>query len=164
MGSIVREHQEFCHLTSWYRHAHEGDAGELGYLFFGLVGETGETADAFKKVIRETGFHSQNPDAHHFLNFLMESGKLENFYLEMGDVFWYFTRIIDVLGISLEDLLMMNAIKLYHRCITNNKIDPTVIPEPFKGESPVNAIAAAYVERTRHAIDAYMEQEYGSQA
>ena len=64
----------------------------------GLAGETGEVVDTIKKFL----FH------HHDLD-------RAALYKELGDVLWYLTLLCNTLGISLAEIMDMNAEKLRKR-------------------------------------------------
>ena len=145
MSYVTDVHQGFCAETSWYKHAHESSAREMAYLIYGLVGETGETADAFKKIIRETGF----TDDEAYSQLIFQPDVLENMLLELGDIFWYFTRILHVLGVDLDDLLIMNTWKLHTRCLIRNKIPPNT-PNPFEMESGQHPVIQSFIQKMRH--------------
>jgi len=73
---------------------------ELGIAVaqLGMAGETGEVTEIIKKYIRGDGF----PD----LNALKK---------ELGDVIFYWTKIANYFGISLEDIILTNMEKLSSR-------------------------------------------------
>jgi len=83
-----------------------GDRSIGSQAFFskllGLVGETGEIADKFKKIYRDN-------------NGAMSDDQLENMKKELGDVLWYVATIADYLGLSLEEVAQLNADKLQSR-------------------------------------------------
>ena len=68
----------------------------------GLVGETGEIAEKFKKIYRD-----KNGE-------LSEADKLE-IKKELGDVLWYLSVISSYLNISLDEVAAENAEKLSSR-------------------------------------------------
>jgi NTP pyrophosphatase (non-canonical NTP hydrolase) len=68
----------------------------------GLVGEAGETADKFKKVIRDKE------------GIISDDTKVE-IAKELGDVLWYISALSDYLGYTLEDIAELNLKKLYDR-------------------------------------------------
>jgi len=118
----------FLRQTCWYEHAHEGNAKELGYLILGLGGETGETLDEFKKAVREAGFDMQ---AEPFKAFLRQDGHHDKLVAELGDVFWYLTRLCDVLSVPLENLMFMNTYKLFKRINDGDWAPPMDVKWPF---------------------------------
>ncbi len=74
----------------------------LSYLPLGLVGESGEVAEIFKKIIRD------------------EDGKIsesrkEELKKEMGDILWYISSLSTELNIDLEEVAKENIEKLSSR-------------------------------------------------
>lgn len=120
------QYLNFLNTTKWYAHANDDDAHEFAYLVLGLVGEAGETADAFKKVIRETGFKDK-------IGFWqeMDRGARKEIVAEMGDVLWYLTNMCTLLNIDLEDLMVRNTYKLHSRLIEKGIIPEDQLPWPF---------------------------------
>ena len=74
----------------------------------GLVGEAGETADKFKKIIRDKS------------GIVSDEDRLE-ITKELGDVLWYTATIVDYLGVSFDDVAQINLRKLEDRA-KNNKL------------------------------------------
>jgi NTP pyrophosphatase (non-canonical NTP hydrolase) len=70
-------------------------------FLFGLVGESGELVDLFKKII----FHGHKLDEDMRKKIIKES----------GDVLWYLSAILEVMGLSLEDVGYENIKKLNER-------------------------------------------------
>lgn len=68
----------------------------------GLVGESGEVAEKFKKLIRDKEGKISSSDK-------TEIKK------ELGDVLWYTAVIADYLGVDLEDVAQTNLQKLASR-------------------------------------------------
>lgn len=68
----------------------------------GLVGESGETADKFKKIIRDNGGQINNED------------RLE-IVKELGDVLWYVSAIATYLDVPFDDIAQVNIKKLEDR-------------------------------------------------
>lgn len=110
-ADTAKEYNEFQKATSWYKHAHERNAPELGYLTLGLVGEAGEFADEFKKIIRKCGFLEDGS----FDRLMMDPRNRVNLHKEIGDVVWYLNRLLHFLGLDLEMVMVMNTYKLYRR-------------------------------------------------
>ena len=122
------EYGKFQDETSWYKHAGEGDAGELSYLALGLSGETGEFADAVKKIVREVG--QLDPDA--FERIIWErEGVKDKLLDELGDVFWYLNKLLMLLGTTHAQIMVRNTYKLYSRLMTRSHIDLTELKWPF---------------------------------
>lgn len=69
---------------------------------FGLVGEAGEVADKFKKLIRDKNAKPSDEDK-------KELAK------ELGDVLWYVNSVGLYLGYSLEEIAQMNLDKVLSR-------------------------------------------------
>jgi NTP pyrophosphatase (non-canonical NTP hydrolase) len=72
------------------------------YPLLGLCGETGEVAEAWKKMVRDKGGKID-------LEFLATIKK------ELGDVLWYLWALGHELGFSLEDIANTNIRKLLDR-------------------------------------------------
>ena len=68
----------------------------------GLVGESGEAADKFKKIIRDKEGE-------------MSSDDREEIAKELGDVLWYVATLARYMEISLGDIAMGNIEKLQSR-------------------------------------------------
>ena len=68
----------------------------------GLTGEAGETADKFKKIIRDKGGVVSNEDRDEIVK-------------ELGDVLWYLSAIAAYLDVSFDDVAQINLKKLEDR-------------------------------------------------
>ncbi len=89
---IESTYQEFTRQTAKYPKRRERE-----YLVIGLMNEAGEVGGAYKKEIRD---------------------RVDNTDLiidEMGDVLWYLTRLCDVYGIKISELMVNNMDKLFNR-------------------------------------------------
>lgn len=75
---------------------------ELLHLVLGLVGESGEIAEKFKKWIRD-----HNSDEHKI--------DREDVAKELGDVLWYIAVLADYLDLDLDDVAQSNLAKLASR-------------------------------------------------
>lgn len=75
---------------------------ELYHLILGLVGETGEIAEKFKKLVRDKGGDLAQLDR-------------DDITKEMGDVMWYLAVLADYLDIKLDDVATRNIKKLADR-------------------------------------------------
>ena len=92
---IESTYQEFTRQTAKYPKRRERE-----YLVIGLMNEAGEVGGAYKKEIRD---------------------RVDNTDLiidEMGDVLWYLTRLCDVYGIKISELMVNNMDKLFNRMST----------------------------------------------
>lgn len=76
------------------------------YAVLGMVGESGEVAEKFKKLIRDHGGQ------------ITEADKAE-IVKELGDVLWYVTVAAHTLGSSLEEVAKINNAKLTSRKARN---------------------------------------------
>lgn len=72
------------------------------YLGLGLAGEAGEVADQIKKTIRND-------------NGIITPERMEKLTLELGDVGWYWLRLINELGLTVEEVMKKNIEKLQKR-------------------------------------------------
>lgn len=86
--------QEFC----IYPDVGLGTDAEKTYLCLGLASEAGEIAGMMKKEMRD-----------------LKDASREAWLSEFGDVLWYSTRIMDMYGFSLEDVMLHNVAKLNDR-------------------------------------------------
>lgn len=74
---------------------------ESAYVILGLIGEAGEIANKFKKVIRDGKG---------------DSGEIVK---ELGDVQWYAHQLATLYGVEMEDVLADNQAKLSGRMQRN---------------------------------------------
>ena len=105
-------HAKFASHSAFYPHAGEQDQKELDYLFLGLAGETGESVDAYKKLIRSLS----NADAMSEKEFPGSLGMRRGQILdELGDVYWYLNLLCLRLNTSPEAVMGQNYLKLTTR-------------------------------------------------
>jgi NTP pyrophosphatase (non-canonical NTP hydrolase) len=80
------------------------NAGEPAYVakILGLVGEAGEVAEKYKKVIRDKEGIIGKEDKDLIIK-------------ELGDVLWYTAMLAKYLGVSFEDIAIANINKLSSR-------------------------------------------------
>ena len=69
---------------------------------FGLVGESGEVAEKFKKLIRDKRGVISDEDKQEILK-------------ELGDILWYINSVSHILGSSLEEVAQKNLDKVLSR-------------------------------------------------
>ena len=89
---IEATYKDFTRKTARYPKRREKE-----YLMLGLMNEAGEVGGAYKKEIRD---------------------RVDNTDLiidELGDVLWYLTRLCDVYGIEISELMVNNMDKLFNR-------------------------------------------------
>ena len=85
-------YMDFCKHSARYPKSREKE-----YLMIGLMNEAGEVGGAYKKEIRDC---VDNKDL------IID---------EMGDVLWYLTRLCDVYGVKVSELMVNNMDKLFNR-------------------------------------------------
>lgn len=94
----LRDYQKAALRTA----APKDKPNELLHLVLGLVGESGEIAEKFKKWIRDQGSDERRIDR-------------EDVAEELGDVLWYLAVLADYLGLDLDDIAQANVDKLASR-------------------------------------------------
>ncbi|MEV0427832.1 nucleoside triphosphate pyrophosphohydrolase family protein [Micromonospora sp. NPDC050495] len=75
---------------------------ELLHLVLGLVGESGEIAEKFKKWVRDHDSDESRIDR-------------ADIAKELGDVLWYLAVLADYLDLSLDDIAAANLAKVASR-------------------------------------------------
>lgn len=110
------EYEKFVDQGAFYYEHHTKSREEISYLALGVAGEAGECADAIKKIIREPNF-----------DFGLEEHIVKAMY-EAGDNLWYIVQLCRFAGITLEDLRIMNTVKLYDRLIANGQEEFAIWP------------------------------------
>ena len=75
---------------------------ELFHLVLGLVGESGEVAEKFKKLVRDKDSDESQIDK-------------DDIKKELGDVLWYVAVLADYLDLELDDVAQLNIDKLVDR-------------------------------------------------
>lgn len=96
------EYQNATDETARYPDAGEGTIEALSYVVFGLVGEAGEIANKFKKVLRDHGGEITDEMA-------------DTLLAEAGDVLWYLARFATELDANLHNIAEDNIEKLLAR-------------------------------------------------
>lgn len=105
MNSALTDYIETCRETAIYPEKGEMSDRAVTYCVVGLLGEAGEIANKWKKVLRGD---SSNTSA---------SIREDNAALlaECGDVAWYLTRLCEELGSDLASVMGENANRLLSR-------------------------------------------------
>jgi NTP pyrophosphatase (non-canonical NTP hydrolase) len=98
----LEKFRQFTAAGAHYPEHGSGSDRELTYLALGLAGETGEAVDIIKKMIRDS-----SPT--------LTLEQREKFILELGDVLWYWTRLVWVIGADPEEVIQKNMDKLIAR-------------------------------------------------
>lgn len=93
----LNEYTQQTNETAIYPEAGTGSDVELFYLSLGLTSEAGEVSGKIKKYIRDGA---------------LDVGALA---YELGDVFWYLSRLCVAIGYEPEDILKINNSKLLKR-------------------------------------------------
>lgn len=78
------------------------DSHDMLEKVLGLVGESGEVAEKFKKIIRDKNAVASIDDKRELAK-------------ELGDVLWYINALSNSLGYSLEQVAQMNLEKILSR-------------------------------------------------
>lgn len=95
----LRQHARDVVDKTWDQwHRIKDDRGHLTNALLGLAGEVGEVIDIHKKM----WFHS-------------EQDRTAELKEELGDALYYFAKVLDIYGFTLDDLLAINKFKLYKR-------------------------------------------------
>lgn len=89
---LLSEYTEFTRSTAIYPKEQA-----LEYLGLGLVSEAGEVAGKLKKRIRDGAM------------------SVDDLVAEMGDVYWYMSRLCEEIGVAPGTVLRRNADKLLSR-------------------------------------------------
>lgn len=97
-GTTLNQYQKDAFGTAVY--PGQGTPTGVEYTLFGLLGEAGEIANKYKKILRS----EQNVYSHR-----------EDLMDEAGDVFWYAMAFIKELGYTFEEVAQHNVAKLATR-------------------------------------------------
>lgn len=92
--------QAISTLTSG--HAYGDITAELMAQVMGLVGESGEVAEKFKKIIRDKGGLLSDDDRTEIIK-------------ELGDILWYINAVAYLLGSDLDNVASKNIEKVISR-------------------------------------------------
>lgn len=101
MDKLDRHLEEVVKVTWNYAKKIKTMEGHWSNAALGLAGESGETADIIKKVLY-----------HNVEDTLMGNLKLAK---ELGDVLYYWLRLVDFSGFTTDDIMAINREKLESR-------------------------------------------------
>jgi NTP pyrophosphatase (non-canonical NTP hydrolase) len=83
-------------------HAYGDVTPELMAQVLGLVGESGEVAEKFKKIVRDKD------------GIISDEDKAE-LVKELGDILWYINAVSNLLGVTLDEVASRNLEKVLSR-------------------------------------------------
>lgn len=98
------EYQRWTRETAVYPSKEKGNATAVTYCTLGVVGEAGEIANMWKKVLRRG-----------YITASESEGIRAAIIDELGDVMWYVARLADEMHVPLEEVLTRNIEKLEAR-------------------------------------------------
>lgn len=112
----LEEFLAFTQEVAHYPGANKGQMDEGTYLCLGLAGETGEAVDVIKKLMRDgrDGFGTQE--------------EADKFIDELGDVLWYWVRLVWWAGSSPDIVMHRNVTKLKARMQTRERESKSLAP------------------------------------
>lgn len=113
----LEEFLAFTFDVAHYPGANKGQMDEGTYLCLGLAGETGEAVDVIKKIMRD------GRSAHE-----ITEEEREKFILELGDVLWYWVRLVWWIGSSPDTVIHKNIAKLKARMQTQERESKSLAP------------------------------------
>ena len=98
------EYQKQAMTTELMERAKELNANDPAFMakLLGLVGEAGEVAEKFKKIVRDKDGVVSEEDKKEIIK-------------ELGDVLWYISAMANYLDVSLDEVARMNLDKLFSR-------------------------------------------------
>lgn len=98
----LKDYSDQAVTTLLDTHAYGNLDPKLLSQILGLVGESGEVAEKFKKLIRDKGGELSDYDKRELLK-------------EIGDVLWYINSISQLLGSDLQEVAELNLEKVLSR-------------------------------------------------
>ncbi len=99
IGMDFQKYQKLSRKTALYPRSGKN---WIIYPVLGLLSESGEIAQKFKKILRDQGWK-------------MKTENKKEISKELGDVLWYVAQIATELGLSLEKIAEENLEKLFSR-------------------------------------------------
>lgn len=97
-----KQYSEVAISTLVDSHAHGDVSAQLMAQILGLVGESGEVAEKFKKLLRDKQGKISDEDRQEIIK-------------ELGDILWYVNSVAHLLDSSLEEVARLNNQKLASR-------------------------------------------------
>ena len=98
----INDYSKQAISTLTAKHEYGNVSAELMAQILGLVGESGEVAEKFKKILRDKAGELSEADKTELLK-------------ELGDILWYVNSVTHLLGGNLEDVAKGNIDKLASR-------------------------------------------------
>lgn len=100
----LNDYQKQAMTTELMKRADNLSAHDPAFVakILGLVGEAGEVAEKFKKIVRDKEGVVSNEDR-------------ADIQKELGDVLWYISALADYLGLTLDEVAEKNLEKLFSR-------------------------------------------------
>lgn len=159
------EYHEHTGDTAVYSGVGTGNWTALAYTALGLSGEAGEVANQIKKINRDD-------------NEILSIARQEKLASELGDVFWYLSRLMHEAGIDPASVMAHNFQKLWKRqregTLWGDGEDraPKFIPAkgwrvrfiPAKGNLIGQNIERVFYAQTEAEAQAQLEKVYGSRS
>lgn len=110
----INDYQKTTMSTAVYPECGTRSQRAVEYCIVGMAGEAGEALEFVKKLMRGDYDHEWGVDAarglgHEHPKFV---GAIKK---ELGDVMWYWCRALEELGVSAEEILVLNLEKLQDR-------------------------------------------------
>lgn len=96
------EYQKQALTTAYVDPQHKGTLMEPTIWAMGVVGEAGEVAEKWKKIVAYKGGE-------------INAETKQELKKELGDVVWYIAVLADSLGLSFEEVMQLNVQKLQDR-------------------------------------------------
>jgi len=93
----LNEYQDLATVTAVY-----GAGIKIIYPLMGMLGECGEVANKYQKVMRDK-------------EGVLSGDDKKSIIKELGDILWFFSALATDLGVSLEDIAKLNIEKLNDR-------------------------------------------------
>ena len=100
MITTFQEYQEATAKTAIYPRNLPREA--INYCILGLIGESGELANHFKKCLRDN-------------NGVISAEKHQQLFSEISDILWYCSQLATELNVTLSDVATYNINKLQDR-------------------------------------------------